>query len=322
MTRISIALCTCDGARFLPAQLESYLTQSRPPDELVACDDASTDGTVPLLHAFARRAPFPVRIEQNPRRLGSTRNFEQAIGLCTGDLIATSDQDDVWRRDKLALTEAAFARHRPTGLVFTDAEIVDESLRPMGYRLLETLHLGAADRRRVRRGGAFELLLRQWLVTGATMAFRAEHRPLVLPIPACWVHDGWIAFLIGCVAPVAMVEEATVLYRQHPGQQIGQRRLRWRELLARARAMGPDYFRQSEEQFRLARDRLRLTAADLPSHALELLDRKLAHQARRLAIAESRSRTRRVLWTLDELVRGGYGRFSPSLSHAVKDMWL
>jgi glycosyltransferase involved in cell wall biosynthesis len=321
--RISIALCTHDGARFLPAQLESLLRQSRTPDELVACDDRSTDGTVAILEDFAGKAPFPVRIERNPTQLRSTRNFEKAIGLCTGDLIATCDQDDVWLPEKLALCEAAFSADARLGLVFTDAEIVGEDLRPMGYRLWETIHLGKREQHRIRSGRGFDLLLRQWLVTGATMVFRAEHRSLVLPIPECWIHDGWIAFLLGAVAPIGIVDRPTVLYRQHPGQQIGARRLTSGELYEVARSMGPAYFRTNHDRVRLARERLREFADRVVDpDDLERVDRKLAHQARRLAISESPSRARRILLALDELLHGRYARFSPAFSHALKDMFL
>jgi glycosyltransferase involved in cell wall biosynthesis len=321
--RISIALCTFDGARHLEAQLESLSAQDRLPDELVACDDRSSDETVAILELFARRAPFPVRVELNESRLGSTRNFEKAIGLCTGDLIATCDQDDVWLPGKLALCEEAFVRDPRLGLVFTDAEIVDESLRPLGYRLWETLHFDDRARRRVLRGGAFGLLLRQWLVTGATMVFRSEHRSLVLPIPECWIHDGWIAFLVGAVAPVGLVDRPTVLYRQHPGQQIGARQFTFHELYKTARSMGPAYFRTNHDRVRLALERLR-SAADRVSDLgdLALVEQKLAHQARRLAISESPSRARRILLALDELLHGRYARYSPSFSHALKDMFL
>jgi len=322
--RLSIALCTYDGARFLEPQLESFSAQSRLPDELVVCDDRSSDSTVSVLQAFARRAPFPVRIEHNEVRLGSTKNFEKAIGLCTGDLIATSDQDDVWLPEKLALCEAAFARDPRLGLVFTDAEIVDESLRPRGYRLWDTIHLGGRARRRVLRGQAFDVLLRQWLVTGATMMFRAEYRPVVLPIPTCWIHDGWIAFLIGALAPVATVELPTVLYRQHAAQQIGAERLGWRQMLAIAREVGPDHFRLARDRFQLASERLHaLPGRAADPRVLDLVDRKVVHQARRLAISECPSRARRALWAIAELLRGGYTRFSPRTSHHfAKDLLL
>ncbi|MEI6226807.1 MAG: glycosyltransferase family 2 protein, partial [Deltaproteobacteria bacterium] len=282
--RFSVALCTFEGSAHLEPQLASLAAQARLPDELVACDDRSSDGTAEILRAFARRAPFPVRVEVNETRLGTTKNFEKAIGLCTGDLIATCDQDDVWLPEKLALVEEAFARDPRLGLVFTDADIVDGSLRPMGYRLWDAIHFDGRARREVLRGRGFDVLLRQWLVTGATMAFRSEYRSLLLPIPACWVHDAWIAFLLGAVSSLGFVERPTVRYRQHPGQQVGARKFTLGELISAGRAMGPAYFGINHERIRVARDRLLATSRWVVDPGdLALVDRKLAHQARRLA---------------------------------------
>src|SRR6266567_6944512 len=105
-SRISVAMCTYNGARFLREQLESIAAQSRLPDELVVCDDGSTDETVETIKAFVGRAPFAVRLEINSKNLGSTKNFEKAIGLCEGEIIALADQDDVWKPQKLAVLEA------------------------------------------------------------------------------------------------------------------------------------------------------------------------------------------------------------------------
>jgi len=321
--RISIALCTYNGARFLGEQLESYLTQTRLPDEIVVCDDGSTDGTPEILARFAARAPFQVHIERNPNRLGSTKNFEKAIGRCTGDLIATSDQDDLWLPEKLALSEAAFDIEPARGLVFSNADVVDEALHPLGHTMWESINLGTLARWRVRRDHAFEVLLRQWLVTGATMTFRASYLPLLLPIPANWIHDGWIAFMIGAVAPVGLIDASTVLYRQHASQQIGGKKHTWRDLYELARTVGPEHFRLAHERFLLARERLRGHAPELRSpEFLDLLDRKVAHQKRRLDISECPSRTQRLLWSIEEFVRWGYQRYSPTTTHVLKDMLL
>jgi glycosyltransferase involved in cell wall biosynthesis len=323
-SRISVALCTFNGARFLEPQLASLLAQTRLPDELVVCDDRSSDGTLSILEAFARRAPFPVRIEVNDVTLRSTKNFEKAIALCTCDLIATSDQDDVWIPGKLARCEAAFARDPRLGLVFTDADVVDETLRPRGYRLWESILFGRAAQRRVLRGKGFAVLLRQWVVTGATMMFRAEYRREVLPIPESWIHDGWIAFLIGAVAPISLIQAPTVKYRQHSGQQIGAERLTFRQMVELAREIGPDRFRLDRDRFELASERLHaLTGRYVDPRVLALVNRKVAHQERRLAISECPSRARRALWAVDELLRGGYARFSPSAPHHfAKDLLL
>ena len=69
--RVSVAMATCNGARFVDAQLASLAAQSRPPDELVVCDDASEDDTLERVRAFAARAPFAVRVEPAAARLGT-----------------------------------------------------------------------------------------------------------------------------------------------------------------------------------------------------------------------------------------------------------
>src|SRR5690349_17434303 len=119
--RISIALCTYNGGPFLAEQLASYVQQTRLPDELVVCDDCSSDNTMAILRDFAARAPFAVRLHQNAANLRSTRNFEQAIRLCTGDVIALSDQDDVWLPEKLERMERTLAADPEISLVFSDA---------------------------------------------------------------------------------------------------------------------------------------------------------------------------------------------------------
>ena len=103
--KISIAMCTWNGISYLPSQLDSIAKQTRRPDELVICDDASRDNTIVLLRSFAVTANFPVHIIENPARLGSTANFSKAISLCQGDVIVFSDQDDVWQIEKLAMIE-------------------------------------------------------------------------------------------------------------------------------------------------------------------------------------------------------------------------
>ena len=74
--RVSVALCTCNGGRFLAEQLQSIASQTRLPQELVICDDASTDDTVSMIQGFSRTAPFPVKLFQNAERLGPAKNFE------------------------------------------------------------------------------------------------------------------------------------------------------------------------------------------------------------------------------------------------------
>ena len=108
---LSVAMCTYNGEAYLPEQLISIAAQTRQPDELVICDDCSSDGTVEIVKEFASHAPLVVRLLQNNENLGSTKNFAKAFGNCRFDVIAPSDQDDFWYPDKLQSMEEVFIKN-------------------------------------------------------------------------------------------------------------------------------------------------------------------------------------------------------------------
>lgn len=222
--KISIAMTTFNGARFLRQQLDSISAQSRLPDELVICDDQSTDETMAIVQDYRRRAPFPVRVEINDERLGSTRNFEKAIELCTGDVIALCDQDDVWRRQKLLVIEAEFLADAEVGAVITNADLIDDHGSPLRGDLWSRSTLNKERQRALATPRRYDLLLGFPFTTGATMAFRGRFKPLLLPFPTnapTFIHDRWISSVIGAVSGLSFVDEKLVAYRVHRQQQLG-----------------------------------------------------------------------------------------------------
>ncbi len=219
-TKLSVALCTFNGELFLAKQLASMLQQTRLPDELVVCDDMSTDRTLVILRAFAASSPFPVTIVQNDVRLGSTGNFEKAMRLCTGNLVALSDQDDIWYPTRLGRSEEELAAHPEAGLVFSDASVIDEQDRPLDRTLWQRLGFNRA-RQQALLSGHFALLAKHRFVTGATIMFRAHLRDRFLPIPAGWIHDEWMAMVIASFASVRPIDQPLIRYRLHTRQQVG-----------------------------------------------------------------------------------------------------
>src|SRR5258707_813052 len=97
------------------------------PDELVICDDCSTDNSADISREFAARADFPVSVIVNDSRLGSTKNFEKAISLCRFEIITLCDQDDIWHPQKLDRIADVFHQDEHMGAVFSDAELIDEN---------------------------------------------------------------------------------------------------------------------------------------------------------------------------------------------------
>ncbi len=218
--RISVVLCTCDGGRYLKEQLESIAQQTRPPAELVACDDNSSDDTISVLTDFAARAPFPVHVVKNSQRLGSTRNFDQAIGLASGEFIALCDQDDRWAPEKLDRLSQFMVRNASIGGVFSDADLIDGQSRPIGTTLFAK-HKFSLRKQRQFLDDPVATLLKHSVITGSTLMFRASLRSCGLPIPESWVHDGWLAWMLSIHSRIALTDETLTAYRVHAGQQIG-----------------------------------------------------------------------------------------------------
>jgi glycosyltransferase involved in cell wall biosynthesis len=324
--RISVAMCTYNGADFLPAQLASIAEQTLRPDELIICDDASTDKTRAILESFARTSRIPVSLYFSDENVGFIKNFERAIGLCSGDVIALSDQDDVWRRDKLQCIEQVFSQQPAVGLVFSDAELVDKHLKPLGQRVWDAVGFDAHKQQLVARGRSLDVLVNGWTVTGATMAFRTRYVKLALPIPTniAMIHDGWIALIVAAVADVVFVEEPLIRYRQHERQQIG---------VPKRSGAQPERGLQAIESAL----RRRVSANDLHGILTVLEERLIAHQnsfdcRRALAFAGNyslhldvranlpRKRLSRVPRILRELLTMRYHEYANGFKSAAKDL--
>jgi hypothetical protein len=218
--RISVALCTYNGERFLPQQLASIARQTRLPDELIVCDDRSADRTVSILREFAATAPYPVRIYENEHNLGSAANFERAIRLCGGNLIALSDQDDIWYPIRLQRSEQEFTIHPQAGLIFSDADIINERNELTGPTMWQRLGF-AGKRARDLLGGEYLVLAKHRFVTGATVVFRASLRDRCLPIGEGWIHDEWIALITAAFFELRPIDQPLIQYRIHGSQQVG-----------------------------------------------------------------------------------------------------
>ena len=307
----SVVLCTCEGERFLPEQLASLRAQTRTPLEILAQDDASTDGTVAILEAEKS-----LLVRRNPQRLGFAANFASVLPRARGDVIFLCDQDDVWERDKLETMLGLFERDPGLDIACSEATKIDENSHALPGLVLAGNFLGESQAADWERGRALTQLVRKNAVPGMTVAFRASFRDQLLPLPPGWEHDYWILLVAaGLGKRIAVEGRPLVRYRQHRGQVIGGEKSiseRWKR--AETQALG---LRNAEaERWIPLLERLR--AAGAPSETLRLLREKQAHLARRGAF--SRSRLVRLAEIGGELLRGGYHRFDSGLSSALKDL--
>jgi hypothetical protein len=218
---VSVVMATYNGAAFLHEQLASIAGQTYPPLELVVCDDQSTDATLDIIETFTRTSQLDIRLHRNQRHLGAFKNFVQAARLCRGDVIAFSDQDDIWRSDKLAVCTKEFA---------ADPEVV----MVMHSGAVSGTHIGGRPMR-------FPAYPRRIVATPASLPLTAPypgfaqvfHRDLLACLDysddfiekafghQCPQHDGWISFVAAAFGKVVLLPDDLVAYRQHEANLSG-----------------------------------------------------------------------------------------------------
>ena len=220
--KISVALATFNGQRYLSQQLESLISQTRLPDELVVSDDASTDRTLEIVRAFATTAPFPVKILENNVNLGFKDNFFQAANACSGDWIAFCDQDDVWLPGKLqVLSAAAGDSSEQVLMICHSAQVVDTELNPTGgfypiYPRAKLLNYRSVSPWWIAYG--FTIFFRRWLVTRIPQTNRGLD-PHALGSPMS--HDQWVTRLAGVLGEILVLPDVLAWYRRHPAATSG-----------------------------------------------------------------------------------------------------
>ena len=220
---ISVAMCTYNGAKYIQEQLDSILHQTKSVDEIVICDDGSTDGTIEIIENISAHAPTNIHVYINETNMGVQRNFEKAIALCHGDLVFLSDQDDVWQIDKVEKILVWFQNNPTKDVVFSDAYIIDEKgmLIPKD-RLWRHVEFSNRERFWFDFGLGLEVFLHGQIATGATMALRNPHKKLILALPDKSIYqDEVIAGTALAKNSMGYISEPLMSYRLHDSQSCG-----------------------------------------------------------------------------------------------------
>ena len=204
--KISIAMATYNGGKYLQEQLDSFVAQSRRPDEVVITDDGSTDDTLDIIERFARSAPFEVVWSKNEQNLGYARNFNAALMKTTGDLVFLSDQDDAWFPKKIEAI-ANIAESDTNNLVFiNDAMLTDSDLNETGLTKIGQIYAAGFEDRH--------------FVMGCCSAVKRGFLGLCLPIPEDYsTHDDWIVGIAGGLGRKRIIKDTLQYYRRHGGNE-------------------------------------------------------------------------------------------------------
>ncbi|SEG09966.1 Glycosyl transferase family 2 [Thalassococcus halodurans] len=311
--RVSIAMASYNGSKYIVNQLQSFAAQRRLPDEVVVCDDRSTDGTFDLLQKFQKKAPFEVRLHQNDQNIGYSKNFAKALSLCSGDVIFISDQDDFWQPSKIEFILKVFENEPKTQLVVNDMVLTDTNLTPTPYTQLGNI---------LAAGGKADEFY-----SGCCMALRRPLLDLATPFPEnFFAHDNWINHLAVPLGVRSLISKPLQLYRRHD-----QNASNWMlssptgvSQFSRARAAGlgsaAEGWKDQIERYQITLERLasRTNVPGAHDDALQNLQFRIKNLDARLTLC-AKSRVVRWHLVLALWLRGGYTDFAGWKS-AVKDL--
>jgi glycosyltransferase involved in cell wall biosynthesis len=318
--KISIAMATYNGAKHIEAQLQSFITQEHLPDELVVSDDDSTDGTVALVEAFAKYAPFPVIIVRNRKNLGYAGNFNVALEKTMGDIVFLSDQDDVWYPNKIAHMLAQ-AEQKPDYLIYmNDAALTDGNLNTVNLtKYGQIKSCGLSD---------------EAFVMGCCCAIRRELLNFTLPIPSgLKAHDNWFVEIADGLSAKLIEREVLQYYRRHgnnESQFIANRLTRVSRLNLYAEGIKNAFSAKAaditymQDHINLFVEGLKSANSKVPMHYQPAFSNMIENRTHVLALLKRRSQVRQAslfarIPKVVKLIISGYPK-GKRLNHAVRDI--
>lgn len=225
--KISVAFIVYNGVRYMREQLDSILAQTQKVDEIIVCDDASSDTTKEVLEEYKKSYPELFFLHYNNKNIGPTKNIEKAIQACTGELILIADQDDYWEDNKVDTIVKWFEQNPTMNGVFSSGSLINSYGEiDNKYSLWDAMSF---PYKKIENSNGLNDNLKLYIntventVTGATLAIRNNLAFLQKPFPTIknLVHDRWLAINLAETNNLGILEDKLIRYRIHSEQAIG-----------------------------------------------------------------------------------------------------
>jgi len=205
--RVSVCLALYNGEKFIREQIESILSELCQYDEVIICDDASTDGSCSIIQAINDSR---ITLIRNTSNIGYVKNFEKAISLAKGDIIFLSDQDDIWVKGKVKKVLTAFQKDNDISLVYHNIKPINASGNDLQINIPEYSE---------GKRNSVTFLVRQLIkpqIYGCACCLNRKKIDRLLPFPVLvYEHDHWIAVWAAINGQIYFLRDKLVKYRRH-----------------------------------------------------------------------------------------------------------
>lgn len=220
-------MTTYNGSKYIKEQLDSILDQSFADYELIICDDCSSDDTQLILKKYSKK-DSRIKIIFNETNIGFIKNFEQAIKLCTGDYIAFSDQDDIWKKNHL---QELVDNIKDNLMICSDSLLFNDKGTICSMK--ESLTLDFIPEQQ----DMFYYLLFNNFVQGSTSLVKKELFNYVNEFynNQVFFHDHWLALYAAYLNKLVYLDKQLLLYRQHESNVTNNKKKSFYNLLQKTK---------------------------------------------------------------------------------------
>lgn len=233
---ISVAIATYNGEKYVEKQLRSILNQTKAVDEVIICDDVSTDKTAHICRRFIEENGLANwHFYQNEKNVGYCLNFYGAIEKCSGDVIFLADQDDEWHTDKTEKMIGCLNENPDISVLSSRYNVIDENSKIiensgvtyLGDKYDDSIEYVTAES---QIGCSY--------IRGFSLCFKKEIKPLIKPIDlkSLLSHDWFICMIGSITSKTAFLNTVLTDYRYHSDNVsllAGERKRKERRLLKR-----------------------------------------------------------------------------------------
>ena len=222
--KLSVVICTYNGATYIADKLKSILNQTRHIDEIVVSDDGSTDNTIETVKNVFKEECFDnYRIIINKPGKGVANNFLSALKIATGEYVFLCDQDDIWDKEKVDIFEQ-YIKSNHGMAYFSDGDLIDSDGNKLSGTLWEAIPFSLTM---LKNQNIFSLMLNRSIVTGSAMAVSREliAQCKLNCIPEGWIHDDFLGFIAATENSIYPIDKRLYCYRQHGNNIVGAEKL-------------------------------------------------------------------------------------------------
>ncbi len=203
---ISVIVTTYNGEKYLAQQLDSILAQTYKNLDIIISDDASTDDTAAIAADYALR-DSRIIFYRHDKNIGLHANLEYALKRIRGTYVAISDQDDIWKLDKIEKLLGNIGNHVA---IFSDSELIDSKGVALGTTVMQSVKVKDWD------SCAMPLnLLFKNVVSGHALLFHKALLDVVLPFREGLIFDHHLAIISSLYGGLAFFPHPLVLHRIH-----------------------------------------------------------------------------------------------------------